>query len=440
MTLNTSFSYKAGPRIKEITITPIAIVDPPLLNAAGLHAPYALRTIVELVTDDGISGISEIPGNSDIDAALEASRALLIGKDVFQLSEIRQVLVNHFGKDTAAQRGDAPWDQRKMVHIFSSIEVACLDIIGKVLGRPIVDILGGKMRDRVPFSAYLFYKYEGAGGKLAFNTDPDAVGWAAARQASALNPVEIVAQAKAMCAEFGFQSIKLKGGVFEPRQEVDAMFALYEAFGPDVPLRIDPNALWKVETAIQYGREMEPILEYLEDPVRGQAAMAEVRKAIKTPLATNMCTTSFEDIPNSIAIGSEDIILSDHHFWGGLRSSMTLSGICETFGRGLSMHSNSHLGISLAAMVHLGAALPQVPYALDTHYPWQSDEVIIGGRFKFEEGAVLVPQEPGLGVELDREALAKLHQNYLECGLKKRDDEPEMQKKQPGWKFQAVRW
>ncbi|MGA0557652.1 enolase C-terminal domain-like protein [Larkinella sp. VNQ87] len=440
MRTSPDFSGKTGPRIKEITVTPIAIVDPPLLNAAGLHAPYALRTIVELLTDDGVSGISEIPGNRDIDRALEASRDLLMGRDVFQLNEIRRVLVNHFGTDTAAQRGETPWDQRKMVHIFSSIEVACLDIIGKVTGRPVVDLLGGKMRDRVPFSAYLFYKYEGAGGKLGFGTDPNATGWAAARQASGLNPAEIVAQAQAMCAEFGFQSIKLKGGVFEPRQEVNAMFALHEAFGPNVPLRIDPNALWTVETSIQYGREMEPILEYLEDPTRGQEGMARVRKAIKTPLATNMCTTSFDDIPNSIAVGSEDIILSDHHFWGGLRASMTLSGICETFGRGLSMHSNSHLGISLAAMVHLGAALPQVPYALDTHYPWQSDEVIVGGRFSFEEGSVAVPQEPGLGVELDRAALAALHQNYLDCGLTKRDDEIEMQKVQPGWKFQSVRW
>ncbi|MCY7350485.1 MAG: glucarate dehydratase [Cytophagaceae bacterium] len=431
---------KTGPTIREIHITPIAVVDPPLLNAAGLHAPYALRTIVELVTDDGISGISEIPGNSGIDAALAESRDLLIGKDVFQLNEIRRVLVNRFGTETAAQRGEAPWDQRKLVHIFSAIEVACLDIIGKVTGRPVVDLLGGKLRDRVPFSAYLFYKYEGAGGKLAFGIDPEAQGWAAARQASALNPAEIVAQAKAMCAEFGFQSIKLKGGVFDPRQEVDAMFALRDAFGPDVPLRIDPNALWTVETAIRYGRELEPILEYLEDPVRGQANMAQVRNALKTPLATNMCTTSFEDIPASIALSSEDIILSDHHFWGGLRASITLAGICETFGRGLSMHSNSHLGISLAAMVHLGAALPTLPYALDTHYPWQSDEVITAGRFHFEDGAVAVPQEPGLGVELDRKALAQLHQNYLDCGLTKRDDEVEMQKVQPGWGFRAVRW
>lgn len=433
-------AYTAGPRIKDIYITPIAIVDPPLLNAAGLHAPYALRTVLEIVTEDNISGISEIPGNKDVDIALEESKKLLIGQDVFQLNQIRQILVDAFGQDTTADRGLAPWDQRKLVHIFSSVEVACMDIIGKVTGKPIVDLLGGKMRDRVPFSAYLFYKYAGAGGEWGFDLDPNASGWAAARQKSALNPEEIVAQAQAMCQEFGFQSIKLKGGVFHPREEVDAIFALYEAFGPDVPLRIDPNALWQVDTAIQYGREMEPVLEYLEDPVRGQENMALVKKALKTPLATNMCTTSFEEIPRSIALGAEDIILSDHHFWGGLRASMNLVSICETFGRGLSMHSNSHLGISLAAMVHLGAALPKMTYALDTHYPWQSDEIIVGGRLKFEEGSVLVPTEPGLGVELDRLALAKLHKNYQACGLTKRNDEIEMQKVQPGWKFEAVRW
>jgi glucarate dehydratase len=430
----------AGPRIKDIHITPIAIVDPPLLNAAGLHAPYALRTILELVTDDGISGISEIPGTREIDQALEEARALLIGEDVFQLNGIRLKLVSHFGEDTAAERGATPWDQRKMVHIFSAVEVACMDIIGKVTNRPVVDLLGGKMRDRVPFSAYLFYKYEGAGGKLAFGTNPADTGWAAARQASALNPAEIVAQARAMCEEFGFQSIKLKGGAFEPRQEVDAILALREAFGPAIPLRIDPNGVWTVETAIRYGREMEGVLEYLEDPVRGQENMAAVRKALSIPLATNMCTTSFSDIPSSIALGSEDIILSDHHFWGGLRASMTLSGICDTFGRGLSMHSNSHVGISLAAMVHLGAALPEVPYALDTHYPWQSDEVIVGGRVRFEEGFVEVPTGPGLGVELDREALNRLHQNYLSCGLTKRDDLVEIRKVIPDWEFKLVRW
>ena len=440
MITNEKFKNRKGPKIKDIIITPIAVVDPPLLNAAGLHAPYALRTIVEIITDDAVSGISEIPGNIDTDAALEAAKPLIIGKDPYQLTHMRRLLEKNFGKETSAQRGQAPWDQRKLVHVYSAIEVACMDIIGKLTGVAVVDLIGGKMREAVPFSAYLFYKYEGAGGELKFQIDQNADGWAAARQAKALTPDEIVAQANSMCHEFGFRSIKLKGGVFEPRVEVDSIFALREAFGADVPLRIDPNALWTVETSIKYGKEMEGYLEYLEDPTRGQDNMAKVRKALKIPLATNMCTTSFEDIPRSVSLGSEDIILSDHHFWGGLRSSMELTRICETFGRKLSMHSNSHLGISLAAMVHLGAAIPDFSYALDTHYPWQSDEVIKGGRFKFEDGAVEVPTEPGLGVELDRDALAKLHMNYLRCGLKKRNDEVEMQKVVPGWKFKPVRW
>ena len=428
------------PKIKEFHNTPIAVVDPPLLNAAGLHAPYALRTVVELVTEDNISGISEIPGNIAIDQALEKSKPFIIGQDPFQLNSIKDVLLANFDSEDTLKRGDSPWDQRTIVHIFSAIEVACMDIIGKVTNRPIVDLLGGKRRDAVPFSAYLFYKYEGAGGKLEFGTDPAATGWAKARQASALNPDEIVAQAEAMCKEFGFKSIKLKGGAFEPRQEVDAIFALHKAFGKSTPLRFDPNALWTLETSIKYGKEMHGVLEYLEDPCRGQENMAALKKAITTPLATNMCTTSFQDLPSSFALGSEDIILSDHHFWGGLKSSMTLADICQTFGRDLSMHSNSHLGISLAAMVHLGAAIPNFSYALDTHYPWQSDEIIVGGRMNFEEGAVAVPSGPGLGVELDRPALEKLHQNYLRCGLTKRNDEIEMQKMQPDWKFMKTRW
>jgi len=429
-----------GLKIKDIIITPIAVVDPPLLNAAGLHAPYALRTIVELVTNDNIIGISEIPGNVEIDTALEKVKEILIGRDPFQLNQIKDAIENHFDKETTNERGEAPWDQRKIVHVFSAVEVACLDIIGKILERPVVDLLGGKRREFVPFAAYLFYKYEGAGGEFGFDTNPSAIGWEAAKQKAAVTPDEIVAQAVAMVEEFGFQSIKLKGGAFEPQEEVDAIFALHEHFGKEVPLRYDPNAIWKLETAIRYGRQMEGALEYFEDPVRGQENMAKAREALNMPFATNMCTTSFEDIPSSIKLGSEDIILSDHHFWGGLKSSMELARLCQTFGRKLSMHSNSHLGISLAAMVHLGGALPEMPYALDTHYPWQSDEVIVGGRVQFENGAVRVPDGPGLGVELDRIALKKLHQNYLRCGLTHRDDLVEMRKVIPDWEFKSVRW
>ncbi len=384
--------------------------------------------------------MGEVPGNVTITQALEEAREVLIGRDPFQLNGLQLALQDYFGEDGATDRGTAPWDKRRIVHVYSAIEVACFDIMGKVTGRPVCDLLGGRVRDRVDFSAYLFYKYEGAGGQLAFGTDPNATGWAAARQRAALDPDGIVAEAQAMCDAFGFKSIKLKGGVMPPDEEADAIIALHKAFGPGTPLRLDPNAIWSVETSIRIGKRLEGVLEYYEDPTRGQAWMGEVASAVNIPLATNMCTTSFADIPGSIEHQSEQIILSDHHFWGGLRASIELARICRTFDRGLSMHSNSHVGISLAAMAHLAAATPNLTYACDTHYPWQSEEVIKGGRIAFDDGAVVVTNEPGLGIELDRDALAKLHQQYLDCGLTERNDAIEMQKVVPGWKFEATRW
>ena len=427
-------------KITEMHITPIALGDPPLLNAAGLHAPYCLRTVVELKTDNGLTGLAEVPGSVAVDAALAAVRDVVIGADPRNWHGLRARLAERCSPETSVSRGDKPWDGRTRVQVYSALDVACLDIQGKAFGVPVAALLGGVVRERVPYSAYLFYKYEGAGGELAFGTDPEATGWAAARQAAALDPAGVVAQAQAMVKEFCFESIKLKGGVFEPAQEVAAMKALHEAFGPGVPLRLDPNALWTVETSIKYGREMEGILEYLEDPCRTQEGMAAVRRALKTPLATNMCTTSFDDLPGSVKHASEDIILTDHHYWGGLRASMELAAHCRTFSRGVSMHSNNHGGISLAAMTHLGAAMPNLSYALDTHYPWQWEDIIVGGRMKIEGGCVALPKGAGLGVELDRVALAKAADNYRRCGFTERNDEPEMQKKVPGWKFKATRW
>lgn len=426
-------------KITDMHVTPIAISDPPLLNAAGLHAPYALRCIIEIVTDNGIVGLGEVPGSLATEEALNQAKAVVIGQDPFQLNAIRLEIEARFGRKDE-QTGQMPWDHRKVVHVNSGIEVALFDILGKATGRPVVDLLGGRVRERVDFSAYLFYKYEGAGGELEFGSDPTATGWAADRQRAALDPAGVVAQAQAMCDAFGFQSIKLKGGVMPPDEEADAILAMYDHFGPNTPLRLDPNAIWKVETAVRIAKRLEGKLEYYEDPVRGQANMAAVAQATTIPLATNMCTTAFEHIPGSIRLGSEAIILSDHHFWGGLRATVELSRICQTFGRGLSMHSNSHVGISLMAMAHLGAAIPNLTYACDTHYPWQSEEVIVGGRIPIEDGCVTVTNEPGLGVELDRAALAHLHEQYKRCGLTQRDDAAEMQKVRPGWEFQATRW
>ena len=424
-------------KIADIHITPVAVPDPPLLNAAGLHAPYALRLIVEIVSADGISGWGEIPGAEATRAALQSAAEHLLGMDPWRLNAIDAVLESLARPD---DRGATPWDQRTWVHVRSAIEVACYDLMGKSVGRPVVDLLGGAVRERVPFAAYLFYKYEGAGGQYGFGVDDEATGWPAARQRAALDPDSIVAQARAMVEHYGFQSIKLKGGAFEPQVEVDSILALREAFGPEMPLRLDPNAIWRVDTAIAAGRQLEGVLEYYEDPVRGQADMAAVARALSIPLATNMCTTSFDDLPGSVAHQSEAIILSDHHFWGGFRASLDLARFCAVFDRGMSMHSNSHLGISLAAMVQLAAAVPNLTYDCDTHYPWQEGHDLLVKPLSFQDGAVEAPGAPGLGIEVDRDKLARMHEQYLACGLTERNDEIEMRKVQPGWTFQATRW
>jgi len=432
-------------KIEAMTVTPVAMGDPPLRNAAGLHAPYALRVIVELVAENGHYGLGEMPGSAEMVAELNSVRDCVIGQDCFHLNKIAAAIEQRLDMP-GMRRGYSQVDEnygraaRKFARVYSPIEVACYDLMGKTVGRPVCDLLGGRVRDRVPFSAYLFFKHIGKGGELGFGTEPATDVWEKGRQAEALTPDTLAAQAKAMCEAFGFQSIKLKGGTLPPDVEVASIFALRDAFGPDMPLRLDPNAVWQVPTAIEWGKKMEGVLEYYEDPVRGQAGMAEVGRACSLPLATNMCTTSFEDLPGSVRLGSEHIILSDHHFWGGLRASVELAKMCRTFGRGLSMHSNSHLGISLMAMAHLAAATPNLTYACDTHYPWQWEDVIEGGRVPIKDGCVTVGDAPGLGVTLDRAALARLHENYVRCGLTERNDEIEMQKVEPGWKFMATRW
>ncbi len=426
-------------KITDLIVTPIAFTDPPLLNAAGLHAPWALRIIVEIITDDKISGIGEIAGGSAVLDSLEKARGMIRGMNPFERNKIRMAIEKGFGAiGDSLNTGYAP--KTVATRMFSALDVALYDIIGKATGRPVVDLLGGRVRDRVDFSAYLFYKYEGAGGDFGSGHDPAATGWHRAKEAAAIDPQGIVEQARAMCDEFGFKSLKLKGGVFAPEVEVATLFALREAFGDKVPLRIDPNAVWSLDTSIEWGKKMEGLIEYYEDPCKGQENMAALRKAVTVPLATNMCTTSFSELPAAVRLGSEDIILSDHHFWGGLDATMQLGKLCATFGRKLSMHSNSHVGISLTAMAHLGCALPELGFAMDTHYPWQREEVIKGGRIAFKDGTLGVSDEPGLGIELDRVAMERLHQNYLRCGIRDRDDAFEMRKVKPDWKFSNNAW
>jgi glucarate dehydratase len=416
-----------GPvRISNVTITPVAFVDPPLLNSVGVHEPFALRAVIEVATDAGLHGLGETYADEKHLEALHAAARAIEGADVYHTEEIYRRVLAIAPPETTIASGligrSAATDR-----VFSPFEVACLDIQGKAAGRPVADLLGGAVREAVPFSAYLFYKWAAHPG-----VDPDDWG-------EALDPDGIVAQAKRMIDGYGFNAIKLKGGVFPPDQEIAAIRALRDAF-PEHPLRLDPNAAWTPATSLKVARELDGVLEYLEDPTPGIDGMAQVAREAPMPLATNMCVVAFAHVPPAIREDAVQVILSDHHYWGGLRRSQVLAGICETFGIGLSMHSNSHLGISLAAMVQLAAAVPNLTYACDTHWPWKTEDVVAGQPFIFSGGALRVPDAPGLGVELDRAALARLHEQYLACGLRNRDDTSYMQRVVPGYERKQPRW
>ncbi|MDQ3694435.1 MAG: glucarate dehydratase [Chloroflexota bacterium] len=415
--------------ILDMHVTPIAVADPPVRNSSGVHEPYALRTIVELVGEDGHSGWGEITCVTDTVAELERVRDLVIGREALDLNRLRREVTARLGNDPRAG-----------ARIFSALEVAALDLAGQALGVPVCELLGGRARDRVPFCAYLFYKYAGGGGENG-DARPD-------RWGEALTPPQLVTQAKDFVATHGFKSIKLKAGVFEPAVEIETMRQLRDAFGPAMPLRIDPNCAWTVATSIAIGQVLAGTLEYFEDPTAGIDGMAAVRRGllaagVELPLATNMCVVRFEQIPAAARHDAVQVILGDHHFWGGLRAVVELGRICETFGIGMSMHSNSHLGVSLMAMVHLAAATPWLTYDCDTHYPWQdeADEILVGGKIPIIDGAITVPDRPGLGIEIDRDALARGHERYRRVPYRDRRDDHEMRLKyDPTWVNQLPRW
>lgn len=423
-------------QISHVRVTPIAFRDAPLLNASGIHEPYALRSIIEVESDAGYIGLGESYGDAPVLAVLTALQDALVGLDPFDLNGLRARVVHtvaglepRTGSGAELAPGSQP--SKQVANAYSAFEVAFLDLQARSLNRPLVDLLGGAVRDEVPFSAYLFFKYaEHADAPFP----PD-------RWGEALTEEQIVAQAARMIAEYGFESIKLKAGVLKPEHEVACLKALKRAF-PDAPLRIDPNANWSLDTAVRMAELLGDDLQYYEDPTPGLEGMAELHRRTGLPLATNMVVTDFDQFRRGVSLNSVQIVLADHHYWGGLRDTQALARMCDTFGLGVSMHSNSHLGISLMAMSHVAAAVPNLSYACDTHYPWQEadEEVIVGGKVPIENGCVRLSRAPGLGVELDRDQLDKLHEQFLAIDIRSRDDVGQMRKYDPDWQLRKPRY
>jgi glucarate dehydratase len=403
---------KLDTSITDLEVIPLAFSDPPLLNAAGVHEPLALRTLVRLRVGDVVAW-GEGRGDALPADVVPAVRAALLGLDVFATSRIEAAV------DAVLRRLRPESGPQARLISFAPIEVAALDAQGHLLGKPVSELLGGALRERVDYSAYLFFKWAGH-----LDAEPDEWG-------EALDAAGIVAQAHMFIDRYGFESIKLKAGALHPDREVEALLALAEEF-PGMPLRIDPNGAWSHETTLSVARRLDGVLEYLEDPVLDIDGMSRVHAETGLPLATNSCVVETAHILPAVRADAVQIVLSDHHYWGGLRRTKDLAAICEAVGIGVSMHSNSHLGVSLAAMTHVAAAIPNLDYACDTHYPWNHvDDVVVPGVIEIVDGAVAVPTGPGLGVQVDEARVKALNERYRTAGRTERDDAAYMRRFDP---------
>jgi glucarate dehydratase len=405
----------------------VALPDPPILAASGCHGPYFLRNVVELETDAGIVGIGETHGGEGVTRALEQARGVVVGRSAFAYRQFAGEL------------------RRANTSAYAGIELACLDAVGRATETRLCELLGGPLREEIEFAAYLFYRYAADQPKLL--ADPRMVDgrgrgdralddWGEVR-----TPRAMIDMAARFRDKWGFRVFKLKGGVLSPETELETMRGLHARFKGNCPLRIDPNGRWKPETAIRIGRQLKELnLEYYEDPVDGQAAMAQVRQATGLPMSTNMCVTEFAHIPEALRLKPVDVVLCDHHDWGGIPACQALGEMADAAGWKLSQHSNNHAGITMSAMIQVAAVTPQITLASDTNYPWlvEGADIIEGPNLPIRGGKMQVPKRPGLGVELDRDKLAKAHEVYRRCGMRDRDDKHTMQLVEPGWKREPL--
>jgi len=372
-------------------------LEAPLRHANGCHWGRFVRTIVEVETDDGHIGLGEMGGGGEsAQMAFAALKTMLIGHDPANLEELRFKIAN----PTASLYNNR-------TQLLAAIEFACLDILGKKWNCPVHDILGGKLRDSVPFASYLFFRYPNKSG---------------AGEVRTIN--QLVANARDLKRRFGFTTHKLKGGVFHPDVELQYYRAVAKAVGDD-RVRFDPNGVWSVEQAIRFGQAIEDLNnDYFEDPAYGLNALRRVRQFVRIPTATNTVVVNFEQLAANILDTAADVILLDTTFWGGIRPCIKAAGVCETFQLGAAVHSSGELGIQLATMLHLGAAIPNLSFAADAHYHHLTDDIIVGGLMKYEGGRIRVPTGPGLGVTLDRNKLSQYQELYNELGSYPYDRDP----------------
>ena len=366
----------------------------PIFSAYGVSYPARLRTFIRLHTDEGVTGVGE--------AGVAATHHVAYGEQLRLFQEVVKPLI--LGQDPCDYL--ALMQRLRYIPEAIAVELACWDIIGKVAGLPLYRLLGGRGPcERVPVAGYFFFRAAGQGGEPAVNLD---------------NCVE---HARRLVETYGFGTLKMKIGVFEPEMEAEAIAQVRAALGPRLKLRVDPNGCWSLPTAKRMLQRLAPLdLEYVEEPIKFVPArvpyttqtgvpsldtlgLAHLRQTAQTPIAADGCYRI--DLLWQIARDqAADIVLGDIQGSMGVRGLHDFFTVAEALGLAAGLHSGTELGVQQAAKLHIAAARPELAVAGDAIYHEYVDDVLRGGKFVYEQGTMRVPQGPGLGVELDEEKLA----------------------------------
>ncbi len=371
-------------RIAAIHATPVNIpFVAPYRFSYGSTASLT-KTVVEVITDDGVVGWGEI-ADGDRSAAVAALAPTLIGLDPLDVAAADAACVPGYAY---SMWGDVVGAKR----VFGGIELALWDIRGKREGRPLHDLLGGAVRREIPLTEYFSYRYAG----------PNHPGES--------SPLEVARTCARMVEEFDAKIFEGKVGTVAADEELKMVREIRAAIG-DRPLRLDVNGGWLPETAQRLIPQFEAYgIDAWEDPVEGFSELAALRSVTQRPLSSHEV-----NLPFALAAGAPDIIVTNLNEHGGVARTVQFIRACQAAGLGFRFHSGE-TGIATTAYLHVSAAIDHVHDASQTLLRWYADDVVVGGPLVPRGGVLAVPTGPGLGIEVDRVALERCHRRFLTEG------------------------
>ena len=390
-TPDASFPPSSAYKITRITLHRVKVPMRQLYVSALYMRRTTERIVVELETADGQRGFGETNGTDEVLQSVQRMAQKLLGQDPLDRLRLRHLMA---GPTVGSRNGLADWAA------LAGLDMALFDWAGRHFNMPIWQLLGGTGARR---------DFEAVAHIPALLLDePIDRSELPRRFADPATVHQIVEHALHLHRDPGFTAFKMKCTGTSPEWDVRILTALREALGPGVKLRWDPNASYPPAQATVLCQQLEHLnLEYYEDPIHGIPGMAQLRRRMKAPLATNMCVVNFDHLVHFLHQPCVDVVLADLVMWGGIQSMMELGAVAPLFGFDLTIHSAFECGIGMAANLQVAAALEPVRRGIDFGLENMVNELIVP-HIPVHNGRVAVPDGPGLGVQPNWDEIEEL--------------------------------